>query len=77
MLNMSNHIYVDAGSLRSTDSKQNEDYFAYIIEYLFLHAYEKARLVGFPRQYKKIQMQTSYNWTNTIREPEQTSRIRT
>ena len=35
MLNMSNHIYVDAGSLRSTDSKQNEDYFAYIIEYLF------------------------------------------
>ena len=59
MLNMSNHIYVDAGSLQSTDSKQDEDYFAYIVEYLFLHAFEKARLVGFPRQYKKIQMQTS------------------
>ena len=59
MLNMSNHIYVDAGSLQSTDSKQDEDYFAYIIEYLFLHAFEKARLAGFPRQYKKIQMQTS------------------
>ena len=59
MLNMSNHIYVDAGSLQSTDSKQDEDYFAYIVEYLFLHAFEKARLAGFPRQYKKIQMQTT------------------
>lgn len=59
MLNISNHIFVDTGSLQSKDSKQDEDYFAYIIEYLFLHAFEKARLVGFPRQYKKIQEHTS------------------
>lgn len=59
MLNVSNHVYVHTGEFQSTDNKNNEDYFAYIIEYLFLHAYEKARLIGFPRQYKQVREQVS------------------
>lgn len=55
MLNLSNHVYVNSSSVQSSDSKNNEDYFAYIIEYLFLHAYEKACLMGLPRQYRKVE----------------------
>lgn len=59
MLNVSNRIYVDTGTLRSKENKKDVDYFGYIVEYLFLHAFEKARLIGYPRRYKIVQEQSS------------------
>ena len=57
MLNVANHIFMDAGFLSAEKTKDNDDCFKYIIEYLFLHSYEKARLVGYPRQYVQIKSQ--------------------
>lgn len=54
MLNVANHFFMDTGSLTAAKLEDNDNCFKYIIEYLFLHSFEKARLVGLPRQYKQI-----------------------
>ena len=41
MLNVTNHIYMESGAFSAAKTKDNDDYFKYIIEYLFLHAYRQ------------------------------------
>jgi len=51
MLNMMNHIYINNDILKSK-CESSENPFIYIIYYLFVNALDKARVLGYPQQYK-------------------------
>ena len=52
MLNMNNHIYLD-NERQNAQKKDDGNTFFYIIAYLFVNALERARILGYPQQYRQ------------------------
>lgn len=58
MLNFVNDIYVDTQDVLAKP-KEHSNEFQYIIAYLFIHALEKASVLGLPKQYSKVTERSS------------------